>query len=158
MSLRRNWDSSNPSLASECAPPPRTGGGPTRLRVRGWGSPSSDDWRKSLALCCEADTWFPSPAPWMGGGGMDCWLEKEGSRCLRVYCTVYCRGRKGPRRGGTGEGGSGVEEDIGWPFFGVFYFYFTFYNLRQCTVCLWRVKTVFTVTQYNLKYDVTHFF
>ncbi len=27
MSPRRNWDSPNPSLASECAPPPRTGGG-----------------------------------------------------------------------------------------------------------------------------------
>jgi hypothetical protein len=23
----------------------------TRLRVRGWGSPNSDDWRKSLSLC-----------------------------------------------------------------------------------------------------------
>jgi hypothetical protein len=36
---RRNWD----SLASVCAPPPGTrlggGGGYTRLRVRGWGSP-----------------------------------------------------------------------------------------------------------------------
>ena len=27
MSPRRNWDSPNPSLASECAPPPRTKGG-----------------------------------------------------------------------------------------------------------------------------------
>jgi hypothetical protein len=27
MSSRRNWDSPTPSLASECAPPPRTGGG-----------------------------------------------------------------------------------------------------------------------------------
>jgi hypothetical protein len=52
MSPRRNWDSPNPSLASECAPPPRTGGGGhTRLRVRGWGSPNSDEWRKSLPLC-----------------------------------------------------------------------------------------------------------
>jgi hypothetical protein len=25
--------------------------GHTRLRVRGWGSPNSDDWRKGLALC-----------------------------------------------------------------------------------------------------------
>ncbi len=43
----------NPSLAIECAPPPRTGrgGGHTRLRVRGWGCPNSDDLRKSLALC-----------------------------------------------------------------------------------------------------------
>jgi hypothetical protein len=27
------------------------GGGHTRLRVRGWGSPNWDDWRKSLPLC-----------------------------------------------------------------------------------------------------------
>ncbi len=51
MSPRRNWDSPNPSLASEYAPPPRNGRGQTRLRVRGWGSPNSDDLRKSLALC-----------------------------------------------------------------------------------------------------------
>jgi len=41
MSPRRNWDSPAPSLASECAPPPRTkegGGVKNRLRVRGWGS------------------------------------------------------------------------------------------------------------------------
>jgi hypothetical protein len=42
-----------PYLASECAPPPGTKewGGHTRLRVRGWGSQNSDDWRKSLARC-----------------------------------------------------------------------------------------------------------
>jgi hypothetical protein len=51
-SSRQNWDSPNPSPASGCAPPPKPkGGGHTRLRVRGWGSPNSDDWRKSLALC-----------------------------------------------------------------------------------------------------------
>ncbi len=31
--------------------PPGPKGGHTRLRLRGWGSPNSDDWRKSLALC-----------------------------------------------------------------------------------------------------------
>ncbi len=50
MSPRRNWDSPNPSLASECAPPPKTWGGHTRLGGGGRG-PNSDDWRKSLALC-----------------------------------------------------------------------------------------------------------
>ncbi len=55
MSLRRNWDSPNPSLASECAPSPGTRRGTYRLRV----SPDSDDWRKSLALCllCEVHYW-----------------------------------------------------------------------------------------------------
>jgi hypothetical protein len=35
------------------SPEPKGGGGGlhTRLRVRRWGSPISDDWRKSLALC-----------------------------------------------------------------------------------------------------------
>jgi hypothetical protein len=42
MSPRRNWDSLNPSLPSECAPPPQNrGGGHIRLRVRGCGSPKS---------------------------------------------------------------------------------------------------------------------
>ncbi len=52
MSPRRNWDSPNPSLASECAlPPDQRVGGHSRRRLRGWGSSNSDDWRKSLALC-----------------------------------------------------------------------------------------------------------
>jgi hypothetical protein len=53
MSPRRNWDSPTPlSPASVPLPPePKGGGACTRLRVRGWGSPNSKDWRKSLALC-----------------------------------------------------------------------------------------------------------
>ncbi len=45
------------SSASAPLPPEPKGGRHTRLRVRGWGSPNSDDWRKSLALCllCEED-------------------------------------------------------------------------------------------------------
>ncbi len=31
--------------------PPEPKRGHTRLRVRGWGCPNSNDWRKSLALC-----------------------------------------------------------------------------------------------------------
>ncbi len=40
-----------PPLSPASVPPyPRNqrGGGHTRLRVRGWGSPNSDDWRKAL--------------------------------------------------------------------------------------------------------------
>ncbi len=39
MSLRRNWDSPTPSLASECAPPPspRTKGGGTLAAGEGGG-------------------------------------------------------------------------------------------------------------------------
>ncbi len=40
--------------ASVCPPSPhgpRVHGGHTHLRLKGWGSPHSDDWRKSLALC-----------------------------------------------------------------------------------------------------------
>ncbi len=50
MSSRRNWDSPNHSPASECAlPPDQRVRGQTRLRLKGWGSHNSDDWRKSLA-------------------------------------------------------------------------------------------------------------
>ncbi len=54
LSPRWNWDSPTPSPASKCAPPESRGGGGylhTRLRVRGWGSPNTDDWRESLLLC-----------------------------------------------------------------------------------------------------------
>ncbi len=48
------------SPASVPLPPEPGGRGHTRLRVRGWGSPSSDDWRKSLALCllCALDLFY----------------------------------------------------------------------------------------------------
>ncbi len=39
------------SPASVPLPQEPGGGGHTRLRARGWGSPNSDDLRKSLALC-----------------------------------------------------------------------------------------------------------
>ncbi len=34
-----------------CPSPLNQTGGHTRLRLRGWGIPNSDDWRKTLALC-----------------------------------------------------------------------------------------------------------
>ncbi len=41
-------DSPTPSLASECAPPPGTGGGGTLSPAReGLGESNSDDWRKA---------------------------------------------------------------------------------------------------------------
>jgi hypothetical protein len=50
---------SQPLSRQRVCPPPhnRGGGGYTRLRVRGWGSPNSDDWRKSLALCDWPPIW-----------------------------------------------------------------------------------------------------
>ncbi len=52
-SSRRNWGSPIPS--PECVPPLWfRGGGPTRLRERGWGSPSSDegtDWKEGCYKC-----------------------------------------------------------------------------------------------------------
>jgi hypothetical protein len=38
-------------LASVPPSPPEPKGGHTRLRVIEWGSPNSDGWRKSFALC-----------------------------------------------------------------------------------------------------------
>ncbi len=56
MSPRRNWQSPTPlSRKRVCLPAKQKGGGggQTRLRERGWGlgSPNSEYWRKSLALC-----------------------------------------------------------------------------------------------------------
>ncbi len=56
MSPRRNWGPPNPPtharLPSHPPPPPpdQKVGRHTRLWLRGWGSSSSDDWRKSLGL------------------------------------------------------------------------------------------------------------
>ncbi len=41
----------HPLSCKRVCPPPNQRGGHTHLQVRGWGSPDSDDWRKSLALC-----------------------------------------------------------------------------------------------------------
>ncbi len=50
MSPRWNWDSPTPVSRQRVWPSPQNQGGHTRLQVRGWGSPNSDYWRKSLAL------------------------------------------------------------------------------------------------------------
>ncbi len=44
---------SHPLSRQRVCPSPgiKGGGGHTRLRARGWRSPNSDDWRKSLAVC-----------------------------------------------------------------------------------------------------------
>ncbi len=63
LSRRWNWYHPPPSPASECAPGTKGRGGlhtRSRLRVRGWGSPNSDDWRESLILCllCSWPYWL----------------------------------------------------------------------------------------------------
>ncbi len=48
MSPRWNRDSPTPLAASECALPlDQRVGGHTRLRLKGWGSPNSNDWRNA---------------------------------------------------------------------------------------------------------------
>ncbi len=52
LSPRLNWDPPTPLPQANVLPPGTKGGRVhTRLRVRGWGSPNSDDWRESLVLC-----------------------------------------------------------------------------------------------------------
>ncbi len=55
-----------------CPSPHNQGGGHTRMRVRGWGSPNSEDWRKSFALflLC-VGVWNGTPAI--------CWKYYNGS-------------------------------------------------------------------------------
>ncbi len=66
---------SHPSLspASVPLPPEPKGGGHPRLRVRGWGIPNSDDWRKSLALCLLC-----------GATNRQIWDDS-------VFCTATCK-------------------------------------------------------------------
>jgi hypothetical protein len=70
MSPSRNWDSPNPSLASECAPPPRTGGGGGSTHACGWrvrGYPIPTTWEKLStlpSLCSHALDWG---RPFRGG-------------------------------------------------------------------------------------------
>ncbi len=48
MSPRWNWDSPTPLAASECAlTPDQRVVGHTRLRLKGWGSPNSNDCRNA---------------------------------------------------------------------------------------------------------------
>ncbi len=58
MSPRRNWDSPNPSLASECAPPPRSGGKPQSPAGEGLGESQLRRLEKKLStlptLCQKA--------------------------------------------------------------------------------------------------------
>jgi hypothetical protein len=67
MSPRRNWDSPTPSLASECDPPPGTGGGGAHSPAgEGVGESQFRRLEKSLALCllCAA-------CPTTGGQGRE---------------------------------------------------------------------------------------
>jgi hypothetical protein len=57
------------SPASVSLPPEAGGGGHTRQRARGWGSPNSDDWRKSLALCLLCDLHSTPFIPYLGCRG-----------------------------------------------------------------------------------------
>ncbi len=49
-SSRWNWDSPTPLAAGECAPPPFGPGGHTRLRLKGWGSPNSNEGTYTVVL------------------------------------------------------------------------------------------------------------
>ncbi len=54
-SSRRNWDSPTPLAAGECAPPPPPFGplgGHTRLRLKGWGNPNSNEGTYTVVLYC----------------------------------------------------------------------------------------------------------
>ncbi len=87
-----------------CPSPEPKGGGHTRPLARGWGSPNSDDWRDSLALClfCGYGHFFlflegMVAAPWLkaattssrnGSTGYD---EDGGPRyCGEKECGIEC--------------------------------------------------------------------
>jgi hypothetical protein len=71
--------------ASVPPPPPEPrGGGHTRLRGggggRGWGSPNSDDWRNSLALCLLLVMSIVHDL-WVNGGLYSCTDQEKGEGC-----------------------------------------------------------------------------
>ncbi len=67
------------SPASVHLPPEPRGDGNTSVRVRGWGSPNSNDWRKGLALC------MPTLKRGQEGGGLDFWcMTKTGVRYTKI--------------------------------------------------------------------------
>ncbi len=62
-----------------CPSPQNRGGGHTRLRVRGWESPNSDDSRKSLALCllCGSVYLLLSELVRLAAARCECWILKN---------------------------------------------------------------------------------
>ncbi len=94
-----NWDPPTPSSASECAPFPRNqrggGRGHTRLRVRGWGSPNSNDWKHISALCllyvC-SEYWecvYLESSPW------PCWCRQSWGHPA-ACCSSACSSGSNP--------------------------------------------------------------
>jgi hypothetical protein len=82
LSPRWNWDPHPLSRKRVCFPSGTKGGGgfQTRLRVRGWGSPNSDDWRENLVLCllCEVQyVHYPYRLLVTVFGIRGCWRECE---------------------------------------------------------------------------------
>jgi hypothetical protein len=92
LSPRWNWDSPppHPLSSKRVCPSPRNQRGHTRLRMRGLGSPYSDNLRKGLALCLLCEQHPPPPSPYhfvevrnvlgcrsdVVGEGRSIWLER----------------------------------------------------------------------------------
>jgi hypothetical protein len=70
--------------------PPGTKGGHTRLRMRKWGCPNSDDWRKILALCILT---LCLSLKWVAKHACRCWvvvlLRIAPCACLSAQSTYY---------------------------------------------------------------------
>ncbi len=104
---RRNWDSPNPFLASECSPPPRNRGrGHTSLRVGGWGESQFRRGAYTVVLfICTYSVVAPLPSLWPppplppptvcdcrgGGGVVSCFvdhiLQEFNTLCLTRFKT-----------------------------------------------------------------------
>ena len=89
---RESWQIANSNKHKN-----RGGGRHIRLRMRGWGSPNSDDWRKSLALCLLCDE---RPLYW---NCVQVWSWK----CLWNFCLSLLNSRGDWARKGRGRVSSG---------------------------------------------------
>ncbi len=95
MSPRRNWDSPNPFLASECAPPPRTGeGGRAHLPAgEGLGESQFRRLEKKLSLCLlcafAPPQFITIPSGPIHDTGTVYYTLQANRRC--IYCILYVR-------------------------------------------------------------------
>ncbi len=82
------------SVPSPSGPKGVGGGGQTRLRLKGWGSPNFDDWRKGLALCqlCGLATPVPGLQHCVFSGQYAKSLLPPGQHLVQYFlCLSHCK-------------------------------------------------------------------
>jgi hypothetical protein len=109
MSPRRNWDSPNPSLASECAPPPQNrGGGAHSPAGEGWGVPTPTTGKKLSIL---PTLWV---RPILAGRGVKGWANSNNDKKIGRLFLFFFHVFKGRPRA-TANFNTNCCCSINWP-------------------------------------------